>query len=460
MISAKEMRILENNSEYLNVSKLELMENAGKAVCDVLRKKFNLKDKKILVVCWHGNNGGDGFVAARYLNQDFYVKVLFTGDKKKFTPEAGRNFSMLNKKLFVSDINLKKYDIIIDALLGTGTKGSLREPILSTVKKINSSKAFKVSLDIPTGFNLKTGKISGECVKADLVITFHDIKTGIENLCNKIVDIGIPADADKFAGPGELREVVKVRKPRSHKGDFGKVLIIGGSEDYVGAPILAGEAAFASGVDIVTITAPEKIAFAINTYNPDLITKKLKGDYFSIKHIPELLKLSKRFDSVLIGPGLGRKSDDFVRELCVKLKKPAVIDADAVKALRLQDIDNAILTPHSKEFQTLRDNSGMKKIKPGTNVILKKGSVDEIISRSKVKHNKTGNPGMTVGGTGDVLAGLCAGFLAQSNDLFNSACAAAFISGLAGDSLNKKLGNGFTASSVVKEIPVTIKKML
>lgn len=263
---------------------------------------------------------------------------------------------------------------------------------------------------------------------------------------------------------------LKKRKKTAHKGQAGKVLIIGGSVDYVGAVALAGLAALRSGVDWVTIAAPEKVAWAINALSPDLITRKVKGTHISEKNLKELLKLSEQFDAVLIGNGLGLKpgTKEFVKSFVKKCKKPIVIDADGINAIKLQDIKNAILTPHHAELKGLLDRSKFKQSHTAkniqkiasTNVILWKGPVDHIISKEYILYNKTGNEGMTVAGTGDILAGLVVGFLAQGYEKFQSACYAAYIAGSVGDLLLKKKGYySFIASDLIDDIEKVILKL-
>ena len=248
------------------------------------------------------------------------------------------------------------------------------------------------------------------------------------------------------------------RKATSKKGDNGRVLIIGGSKDYVGAVALAGLAALRSGVDWVTVAAPEKIAWAVNSLSSDLVTVKLKGDYISLKHVEKIKKLAKKYDVVLIGNGMGLRNEtkQFLKKI-IKIKNLKVVDADGLNQIRLQDVKNSILTPHHKEFSILLKNSGLdennfrKSLK--NNVILLKASVDQIISKNKVLFNKTGNAGMSKAGTGDVLAGLTAGFLGQGLSLFQSAVNAAYFNGLIGDILlKKKKGFTYLASDMVEEI--------
>ena len=266
----------------------------------------------------------------------------------------------------------------------------------------------------------------------------------------------------------------------SHKGYNGLVLAVGGSEDFVGAITLAGLAALRSGCDLVKIIAPEKVAWAVNAYSPDLVTAKLKDNYFNLSHLKIVKKQMQKFDVLLIGNGIGLKNETkkFCRKTIKSIKKFKVIDADAIKSISMGYAENSIITPHSKELEYFLINSKINKniikkinnekniikkfqsIKKTTqkfldknNIILLKGKVDVIISKNKIFYNKTGNAGMTKGGTGDVLAGLCAGFLAQSKDLLQSAINAAYFNGLIGDILlKKKKGFTYLASDMVNEI--------
>jgi NAD(P)H-hydrate epimerase len=255
---------------------------------------------------------------------------------------------------------------------------------------------------------------------------------------------------------------LKKRKKASHKGQNGEALIIGGSEDYAGCLALAGLAALRTGIDWITIAAPEKVGWAVQSLSPDLVVKKFKGKHFTTSHVKPILKLAKQFDAVLIGNGIGRKSDPFVKQVVKKVNKPLVIDADGIKAIEMKDAKNAILTPHKKELKILLHKSKItekdiqKNIKD--NVIVITGPVDRIISKSRIKLNKTGNEGMTVGGTGDVLAGLTLGFLAQKYSKFDSACIAARINGKLGDRLKEKKGYSFIASDLVEDLKKIKKK--
>ncbi|MFC2016588.1 NAD(P)H-hydrate dehydratase, partial [Chloroflexota bacterium] len=225
----------------------------------------------------------------------------------------------------------------------------------------------------------------------------------------------------------------------------------------------AGLAALRTGADWVTVAVPEKVGWAITALTPDLVVKKYKGDDFCAARAKDVLKFEKNFNAVLIGNGIGMHSKSFVKKYVRESKKPLVIDADALKSIKLQDIKNSILTPHKKEFSILLKNSKLNKNNYGkhlgNNIILLKGPVDQIISTSKTYYNKTGNAGMTKAGTGDVLAGLCAGFLGQGMSLFQSAVNAAYFNGLIGDILlKKKKGFTYLASDMVWEIKKVLTK--
>lgn len=265
---------------------------------------------------------------------------------------------------------------------------------------------------------------------------------------------------------------IKNRKTDSHKGENGRALVVGGSEEYAGAPTIAALAAKAvlrSGADQSVLFAPEKVAWSANSYSPDLITYKAKGKFLTKKHATQVIKMAKKFDCMCIGNGLGLKpqTQEFVKKIISGTSIPKVVDADAIKALAGHKFKNdTIITPHLKELEIFaqkkveRSEQEVKKIAQKHNcVVLLKGATDIISDGKKTFYNTTGNPGMTIGGTGDCLAGICAALVSHKNSLIEAACAGAFINGLAGDRLLKKKGFGFTATDLAEEIPYTIKSM-
>ena len=266
-----------------------------------------------------------------------------------------------------------------------------------------------------------------------------------------------------------LKKINQKRDTNSTKGDFGKILIIGGSQDYIGAPDLACNAALSilrTGSDWATVAAPEKVAWSVNCLSPDIVTKKIDCQYFSSKNTVEIIEFSNRFNTILIGPGLGDNKETllFCNQVLTQIKQPKIIDADAIKSVQIQNISNSIITANKRELSILIDNSNLdiskiEDIQPfiGNNIIIAKGSIDIIISDKKIAYNKTGNPGMTVAGTGDILAGIITGFVSQNNSLFDSSCAGTYLCGIIGDQLFKEFGNGFLASDFIDKIPAYLK---
>ncbi len=465
-ITGRDVRILDLNAAYFGVPRSTLMEKAGKAVFEEINRTREISKKKIIVYCGSGNNGGDGLVCARYLHEAGYsVAVFITGPPR--TPDALANLDAVKD---VSPMKKSTFDseVIVDALLGTGIVGEVREPTKSIINKINASKALIISIDVPSGLG-DNGK--GFCVKADKVVTFHRSKKGLERFNTVVKDIGIPMKAESHVGPGDLVDSFS-RKNDSHKGENGKVLVIGGSAGYHGAPILSALGALNSGADLVHLAVPEGNYDVTRSYAPDFIVKKFPGEYLgSGGHwFPE-----DKYNSIVMGPGLGsqKETQENVLSLLKNTPVPVVIDADAIKALEGTKLKiNGVITPHSKEFQMLsgkklpknmdkRKSVLLEESAQKGSVILLKAPVDIIVSPDgNCKFNETGNSGMTVGGTGDVLAGIVGGFIAQGIGPFTAAYCSAFINGAAGDELYSWKGNCFTASDLAYEIPFTIKRML
>ena len=486
-ITSREMRALEINSEYFGISLLQLMENAGRNVAAEVESRFP-KGQRVAIFCGLGGNGGDGFVAARHLlNLGFKVKVVLAGRGRDIAHEAAlKNFSalkFLGESLPIHEVTDSSVipkveaEIIIDALLGTGTKGKLKPPILQLVEHINSLSGFKIAIDVPTGVDSDTGEVLGHALKANVTLTFHAQKTGLDG-AKKYVgelivkDIGLPKELERYVGPGDVLIVTKKRAGSSHKGDFGRLLAIGGSEVFSGAPTLVSLAALRTGSDIVYLAAPAKTAQAISSIAPDLITIKLDGNHLHAGNVAALKLYIDAVDSVVLGPGLGLHPDtkEFVKA-CVNAVeaagKPFLLDADGLRAFaefkRPLKVP-FVLTPHAGEYAILTGRrlpenfdervADVQKTAAELNaVILLKGQVDVVCSNKRVKLNFTGNPGMTVGGTGDVLSGVVGALLAQKVDVFEAAVAGAFVNGAAGDFVASEVGYHMVASDLLDWIP-------
>jgi len=271
-----------------------------------------------------------------------------------------------------------------------------------------------------------------------------------------------------------LKKIYKKREAWCHKYNFGHLLVIGGSKHYSGSPTFNALAALRSGVDLVTIAAPQRAANIIASFLPDLIAYPLKGDYLNRKHLPELLRLTKNKSAVVIGGGLCREKEILkaVIEYLKRIEIPCVIDADAIHAIALNKKvvkgKNFVITPHTYEFYVLsgiKVGANLKKrIKAVKEVaselkttILLKGHIDVISDGKRVAINRTGSPFMTKGGLGDTLAGIAGALLAREVNCFDAACAAAYINGKAGELAAKKYEESLIASDLIQEIPNVIK---
>ncbi len=362
-------------------------------------------------------------------------------------------------------------------MLGVGLTGNLREPFYSIIKRINSQKNKKViSVDTPTGLGTNLA------IKPDYTITFHDIKENMNNNNSgniNIVDIKIPIEAIDYVGPGELFVYYLRPKKDSHKGDNGSVLIIGGGP-YVGAPALSGMAALRTGSDLVFIATPRQCWQPIASFSPNLIVKRLESDVFTPSDIPTIEEIMDKCDAVVIGPGLGISKDTkkaIIKtvEVAIDHKKPLVIDADAIDPVgeQLGIIENSktIITPHAQEFQKLTGIALSEDIDDRIRIIKKwaselgvtiflKGHIDILSDGKDIKLNQVHNEAMTVGGTGDVLAGIIGALLSKGIEQFNVVRIAAFLNGEAGNEAFNKKSYGLLATDIIEEIPTVLKRYL
>jgi len=487
-VTAKEMRALEMNAEYLGLSKLQMMENAGKAVADRIAEKFR-PPAKVLLFCGPGGNGGDGFVAARHLaSSGFDVEVVLVGDESEIRSEETQvNWKILRS--MQSSVKLGSMadssqfsgewsvDVVVDALIGVGVKGMLRPPVKQAVEAINKMNGFKVAVDLPSGLETDTGQVLGAAVKANLTVTFHSEKAGFA-LAKEYVGevavrgIGIPRETELYAGPGDVYLASVPRKPNAHKGECGRLLVVGGSDMYSGAPALTAMSAYRTGVDLVYVAAPEPTANVIRSFSPALIVHKMKGDFLSPENQWSIHPLLTRVDAVAIGPGLGTREETFqaIKLLFDRIEKsrlPLLVDADAIKAFasfKHKLSTPVVFTPHKGEFKTLTGKEAPDELDGASETvkgeaeglgatILLKGKVDVISDGSHVKFNWTGNAGMTVGGTGDVLSGIVAALMAKGVKPYGSAVAGAFVNGAAGDYGYRDKGYHLLPTDLIEWIP-------
>ena len=482
MLTPRDVHILDQNAVFLGVPTSDLMQNAGQAVADYVKTTFS-KARKILVVCGPGNNGGDGFVAARLLTAHHKVTVLpLLADKQ--TPLSRTNYDKLTRSPAIITKDpaaleslIKDADVLIDAMLGIGRAGDLREPFATVVKTINAAHhPAVVSVDVPSGLGASLA------VAARATVTFHEAKEGMTPKNSGIIhvaDIGIPADAKTYLGPGDLNVYYPRPDPHSHKGQNGMVLVIGGGP-YTGAPALAGLAALRTGADLVFVATPKRSWQVVSSYSPNLIVRDLHDDMLVPEDFSLITDLLSKVDSVILGPGLGthpRATEAvgvFLRELYTR-NLPIVVDADAIAGIRSNPPPSQhcpmVVTPHAGEFTKLTgevlpdDIPGRMELvrtqakKLGVTICLK-GQTDVVSDGTATRLNRIHNVGMSVGGTGDVLTGIIGALLSKHVPPFEASRAGLFLNGAAGNEAFAKKSYGLLATDLVDEIPTVLRRYL
>ncbi|MFB6108595.1 MAG: NAD(P)H-hydrate dehydratase [Haloplanus sp.] len=473
MITAERMAAVDANAAALGVPRKQLMESSGNAVAAAVRDAVGdgPNPSEVALVCGRGNNGGDAFVAARFLD-DFDVAVHLLGRPETISTDVAReNWDALARSELDARVvrdsrafELGDPDVVVDAMLGTGVTGALREPERSAAEAVNDADATVVAVDVPSGVDADTGEAAGVAVDADRVVTFHDAKPGLDALdaAVTVADIGIPYAAELFAGPGDRR--VLTRRADAHKGDFGEVLVVGGGP-YTGAPALAAQAAMRGGADLVRVACPHTVAREVQAFEEGLIVRPFDGERFAPAHLDAVQSLAADHDAVVFGPGLGNHEAtlDAVRRFLADYDGRVVVDADALRVVPDVDTDATLLcTPHRGELRAMggpsaddwRDRLDAVAAFASDlgHTLLVKGAYDVISDGTESRVNRTGNPGMTVGGTGDVLAGL-AGALLSTQTPLTAGVLAAYANGRAGDRVVDRQGYGLLASDLLPELP-------
>ena len=466
MITSDRMAAVDRNAEALGVPRKQLMESSGNAVARAVRERAD-PGATVAVVAGRGNNGGDAFVAARFLDE-YDVSVHLLGRAETIGTDIAReNWEALVAGEYdtveVKDsrsLDLPDADVIVDAILGTGVSGALREPAATAARAINEADADVIAVDAPSGLDVDTGEAPGAVVDADHVVTFHDQKPGLAEVDADVTvaDIGIPEAADLFVGPGDLQALE--RDPQSHKGQHGEVLVIGGGP-YSGAPALSAQAAFRAGADLVRVAVPDSVAADVRGFSENFIVRSLTGDRLAPGHVDELLELADGQDAVLLGPGVGDDEGtlDAVGEFVASYGGRIVVDADALQVVPDVETDADLLcTPHQGELRKMggpaaddweeRADAVAEFAAEIGATLLVKGAHDVISDGDTTRVNRTGNPGMTVGGTGDVLAGVTGALATALDDPVQAAAVAAYANGRAGDLAVDDHGYGLVATDL------------
>ena len=476
MIAPAEMAILDANAAALGIPRKQLMESSGMAIAREVRSMV-ADSAPVTIVCGGGNNGGDGMVAARALQPE-RVTVALVGEPESIRTDITReNWRALERcELAVQtsadpgSLDLEEGTLVVDAMVGTGLTEPLREPARSIAIAIDEAEATVLSVDVPSGMGPGGAPDDGVMVDPDRVISFHDTKPGVESVgCPvTVADIGIPRAARRFVENGDLLRVG--RSPDSHKGDNGEVLVIGGGP-YAGAPAFAGMAALRAGADLVRVACPAAVAADVQGYGPSLIVEPLEGERLHSGHLETILDRAGAHDSVVIGPGLGgaEESQQTVAALLERVDGTVVVDAEALLAVPERQTEATLVcTPHQGELVRMggpasddwreRQELVAEFAAEIEQTTLVKGRYDIISDGTRSRVARRGTPAMTVGGTGDVLAGVV-GALAATLDPFEAACVGAYITGRAGELAASgegpvpARGDGLMADDVIATIP-------
>jgi NAD(P)H-hydrate epimerase len=470
--------------EEIGIASIVLMENAGRQVVAAIEGRFDdALDGRVAVVCGRGNNGGDGFVIARTLHQRGTEVVVFVvGDIAAIRGDARANLEVLGRLgLSVVEIadeqawelhssEIARCDLIVDAVFGTGLTAPLAGMLETIVADINASAVPVVAVDLPSGMSADTPDLIGDAIEASMTVTLGAPKLPLvlppaESRAGDIViaDIGIPVEViESVSGPrielltrAGLRDLVVPRQPDGHKGDFGHVLIIGGSAGKTGAPHLSGLGALRSGAGLVTVATPRSCQPIVASLAAEYMTEPLEetaDGSIATEAIERVLALEP--DVIAVGPGLGRHPStfDFVHRLIDRTVAPLVLDADALNALQghadhlaPRDGRTVVVTPHPGEMarllETTTEDVQANRIAAARSfatrhrvyVVLKGHRTLVATPEGELFINPTGNPGMATGGTGDVLTGMVAAWLGQLLDAAAACKLAVFLHGAAGD---------------------------
>jgi ADP-dependent NAD(P)H-hydrate dehydratase / NAD(P)H-hydrate epimerase len=492
---------------------MELMERAGEAVARAARDMITATGgRRVGVVCGKGNNGGDGLVAARRLAGAFEAVVFMVGAEKRtdLSPDARANYDRLEGTPVTvrwicgpgdaSELirDGATFDLLIDCLFGTGFRGPAEGMYETVIEAMNDAARPVLSADIPSGVAGDTGAVDGRAVVADRTVTFAAPKAGLVQFPGagyvgemEVVDIGIPERLIETVPTSKIfltteedaEALLPQREPDAHKGSCGSVLVVGGSPGLTGAAAMCSRAALRCGAGLVTLAVPEGLSDIMEIKLTEVMTLSVpqtSGRTFSESAAAALLEAASGSSVVALGPGISRNEETagLVRNLLASIEAPLVLDADGLNALigrtgLVSDRKNAlVMTPHpgemarligadAKAVQADRIGAASRAAAEWGAVVVLKGAGTVIAEPGgDVCVNPTGNAGMATAGTGDVLTGCIAAFLAQGLDPFGAAVAGAYFHGLAGDLSAQMEGmTGMTAGDLIRNLPLALRRL-
>ncbi|KPL09474.1 MAG: NAD(P)H-hydrate epimerase [Bacteroides sp. SM23_62] len=497
-----EMRQLDCRAiEEFGITQELLMENAGQAAYFTIINEFGLQNKDFVIFCGVGNNGGDGLVVARKLySNGGRVTVFILGDRSKFKGAAKLNFEIVQKlQIKMLDLNditstmetVQRSDAIIDAIFGTGLDREVKGKHKDVIDMINKSRKTVFSIDIASGIHGDTGKIMGTAVKADYTITFGLPKIG--NLLYPGFAMGGKLYVTHISFPpviqhdDELKiatndpEPMPARNQDTHKGNYGKVLFIAGSSNYLGAPYFAALSFLKAGGGLSFLATPETVSSFIGNKGSEIIfvpQKPTTTGSIGLENKEQLLEFSENVDMVIMGPGLSlhKETQTLVRKLSAEIRKPLLIDGDGITAVA-GDWDcikerkaPTILTPHMGEMarmtsQKIDDITANKidilqstALELNSIIVLKGAHTLIAYPDRRVFLNLSGNPGMATAGSGDVLTGTIAAMFGLGFAMDDAVRTGVFVHGFAGDLAAKEKGeDGMIAGDIMNHLPACMK---
>ncbi|MGQ9617891.1 MAG: NAD(P)H-hydrate dehydratase [Candidatus Aminicenantia bacterium] len=512
ILNSSQMREIDNKAiNEIGIPGVVLMENAGRSAYEEIVKRFpDFKKKRMSILCGKGNNGGDGFVIARHLiNHGANPDIYLFGNDSEVKGDARINLSILLKmKVKINKIveekdweihkeKIRDSEIIIDAIFGTGFQGGLGPFWEKVFSDIETFRGYKIAIDIPSGLSSDSYFSKDTSFKADLTIAMaspkipHIFPPASERVGEVVVaDIGIPEFL--FENPNYFLELVtkemisnskifKRRRRDSHKGDYGHVVVIGGSIGKTGASILAGLAVLKAGAALVTVATPKSCLPIIASSTPELMTfpvDETDEGTISENALPDILKFIEDKDVVVMGPGITTHPStvEFVFGLIDNVKVPLVIDADGLNALsffpsKIKGKTNIALTPHPGELGRVLKISPRDILQNRIEIVRNLSMENKcyvalkgwrtLISEPNgmVFVNPNGNPGMATGGSGDVLSGVIGGILAQTGNILESLIVGIYLHGLSGDIGAQRKGEvSLTALDILEYLPDAIGK--
>ncbi|MEP7059576.1 MAG: NAD(P)H-hydrate dehydratase [Actinomycetota bacterium] len=502
VFTAPQAAELDRESQARGISAQDLMERAGwalaRAVLDLTGGAYG---RHVVIVCGKGNNGGDGYVAARHLARaGVRVRVhamdapspgLVADNRDRMIRETDARVSPFAPGRLARD--LARAEVAVDAIFGTGFSRRAKEQYATAIDELNAASVHTVAADIPSGVDGTTGVVEGSAIRADLTVAFGVAKTGALLMPGadfagdlRVVDIGFPDDLvhpDVFLSePADVRSVVSVRAPDTHKRASGHVMVVAGSRDMTGAAVLAASAASRMGAGSVTVAAPESIVPVIQSRLREAVFLPLPETAAGsvVQHALEpVLDGLGRADALVLGPGMSTQvqTAGFVRDLVAASPVPLVLDADGLTAFAgfPGEMDGrksaAVLTPHAGEFARLLDITvdeldtdrlgHARRLAAETDAVtLLKGTRSIIASPDgTVRINPTGSAVLATAGTGDVLAGVIGALLARGAAPADAAAAGAYLHGLAGLLAGQRSGEGTIASDVVALLPEALARV-